>query len=96
MRACVLEHGFPLEQVLACATANTASVLKLAAKGQLEVGRHADALVLRKDSLEIKDVIAQGRCLVRDGRLAFSENFLSESDRRISLEGRMARPGEST
>jgi len=33
-------------------------------------------------------VIAGGRRLVRDGALAFSENFLSESNRRIRLEGK--------
>jgi beta-aspartyl-dipeptidase (metallo-type) len=94
-RSCVLKHNFKLEQILSCVTANTASVLKLADKGQLEVGRHADALVLRKNSLEIKHVIAHGRCLVRDGQLAFSENFLSESNRSVRLKGTLARSAES-
>jgi beta-aspartyl-dipeptidase (metallo-type) len=89
LRSCILEYDFPLAQTLAHVTANTAAVLKLAGKGELQVERDADALVLRKDSLEIKDVIARGRCLVRDGQLAFSENFLSESNRRIRLEGSM-------
>src|SRR5207253_766918 len=83
LRSCVLEHNFPLEQSLALATANTAAVLKLSDKGQLEVGRDADALVLHKDSLQIKDVIAKGRCLVREGQLVFSESFLSGSNRLI-------------
>jgi beta-aspartyl-dipeptidase (metallo-type) len=87
IRACVLEHNFSFEQTLALVTKNTAAVLKLARKGQLEVGRDADVLVLHKNSLEVKDVIAQGRCLVRDGRLTFSEKFLSESNRLIRLEG---------
>jgi beta-aspartyl-dipeptidase (metallo-type) len=91
VRSCVLEHDFPLEQMLAHVTTNTAAVLKLAHKGQLEVGRHADALVLRKGSLEIKEVMAGGRLLVRDGELAFSENFLSASNRRLRLEGKLAR-----
>ncbi|HEV2912221.1 MAG TPA: amidohydrolase family protein [Pyrinomonadaceae bacterium] len=89
VRACVLEHGFPLEQTLALVTTNTAAVLRLARKGQLEVGRDADVLVLRKDSLEIREVIAQGRRLVQDGELVFSERFLSESDRLIRLEGKL-------
>lgn len=88
IRRCVLERGFPLAQTLSHVTANTAAVLKLERKGRLEVGLDADLLVLRRDTLEIKDVIARGRTLVRDGRLAFSENFLSESNRRIVLEGR--------
>jgi beta-aspartyl-dipeptidase (metallo-type) len=87
IRSCVLEYDFPLEKTLSLVTANTASILKLASKGQLEVGRDADALVLRKGSLEIKDVIAQGRCIVRQGQLVNSENFLSESNRIIRLTG---------
>lgn len=88
IRACVLEHRFPLEQMLAHATANTAAVLQLEHKGRLEVGSDADLLVLRKDSLELRDVFACGRRLLRDGQLAFSENFLLETNRRISLEGK--------
>ncbi|MDQ1591128.1 MAG: hypothetical protein QOG71_1755 [Pyrinomonadaceae bacterium] len=95
IRACVLEHDFSLEQTLALVTKNTAAVLKLARKGQLEVGRDADVLVLHEDSFEIKDVIAQGRCLVRDGQLTFNEKFLSESNRLIRLEGKSAQRGES-
>jgi beta-aspartyl-dipeptidase (metallo-type) len=89
VRSCVLEHDFPLEQTLAFVTTNTATVLKLADKGRIEVGRQADALVLRQGSLELRDVIARGRRLVRDGQLAFCENFLSESNRHIRLEGKM-------
>jgi beta-aspartyl-dipeptidase (metallo-type) len=88
IRACVLEHNFPLAQMLAHVTTNTASVLQLKHKGRLEAGCDADLLVLRKGSLEIKDVIACGRRLIRDGQLAFSENFLSETNRKISLEGK--------
>lgn len=88
VRSCVLKYDFPLEQTLACVTTNTAAVLKLDHKGRLAVGCQADALVLRQGSLEIKDVIARGRCLVRDGQLAFCENFLSESNRHIRLEGK--------
>jgi beta-aspartyl-dipeptidase (metallo-type) len=95
IRACVLEYNFSIEQTLALVTMNTATVLKLASKGQLEVGRDADVLVLHKDSLEIKDVIAQGRHLVRDGEITFKEKFLSESNRLIRLEGKLARRGES-
>jgi beta-aspartyl-dipeptidase (metallo-type) len=88
IRRCILEHDFPLAQTLSHVTSNTAAVLKLEGKGRLEVGCDADLLVLRRDTLEIKDVVARGRHLVRDGELAFSENFLSESNRLIRLEGK--------
>jgi beta-aspartyl-dipeptidase (metallo-type) len=89
VRSCILEYKFPFEQTLRLVTTNTAAVLKLTGKGELKVGHDADALVLHKGSLEIKDVIAQGRSLVRDGQLAFSENFLSESNRMIKLTGKL-------
>lgn len=87
LRACILEHNFPLAGTLAHATANTASVLKLERKGRVETGFDADLLVLGKATLEIKDVIAGGRRMVRDGALAFRENFLTDSNRRIALDG---------
>jgi beta-aspartyl-dipeptidase (metallo-type) len=87
MRACVAEHGFALERVLSLATANTARVLKLARKGRLEQGRDADALVLRRNTLEITHVFALGKPLVRDGEIVVTEKFLAHSNRRISLYG---------
>ena len=87
LRTCVLEHKFPLEQVLACVTANTADVLKLEQKGRLEEGKSADVLVLRKESLEIKDVVAGSRWLMKSGKLNFKEKFLEESNRHIKLDG---------
>jgi beta-aspartyl-dipeptidase (metallo-type) len=94
VRACVLQHGFPFEQVLPLVTSNTARVLKLRDRGTLEAGKSADVLVLRGRSLEIKDVFAGGRRLIRDGRLAFAEKFLAESNRRIRLDGARAGKGQ--
>lgn len=96
MRACVLEHGFTLESVLPVVTANTALVLKLADKGELVEGKSADVLILRRESLEIREVIAGGRRMVRDGELAFREKFLKGSNRRVRLEGTEARLGPSS
>jgi beta-aspartyl-dipeptidase (metallo-type) len=87
LRSCVVEHKFPFEQVLACVTANTAKVLQLEQKGRLEEGKDADVLILRKENLEIKDVIANGRRLMKSGKLSFKEKFLEESNRHIKLDG---------
>jgi beta-aspartyl-dipeptidase (metallo-type) len=81
IRSCVIEHKFALEQVLPIVTANTAAALKLENKGVLEAGKDADVLVLRKESLEIKDVIAGGKRLFKNGRLAFQEKFREGSNR---------------
>jgi beta-aspartyl-dipeptidase (metallo-type) len=87
-RGCVLEHGFPFEEVLPLVTTNTAHALKLGAKGTLDPGKDADVVVLRKDSLEIVEVLARGRRLVAQGRLTVEEPFLEQSTRRISLNGK--------
>jgi beta-aspartyl-dipeptidase (metallo-type) len=86
IRACI-ECGFPLPDVLALVTANTADVLQLHNKGRLDVGKAADILVLRKETLEIIEVISLGRRLVKNGRVAVRENFLTDSNRRITLRG---------
>jgi beta-aspartyl-dipeptidase (metallo-type) len=87
LRSCVLEHGFSLQQILPLVTTNTARVLKLRAKGELEPGKDADVLVIRRDSLEIREVIAGGRRLFADGRLNVEEPFLEQSTRKIWLNG---------
>ena len=86
--ACVVIHGLPLELALSLVTANTARVLKLDRKGRLEPGFDADALVLRRKTLEITHVFARGRPLVRGGELVVTERFLARNKRRISLYGR--------
>jgi beta-aspartyl-dipeptidase (metallo-type) len=86
--ACVVEHGFPLELVLPLGATNTARVLKLDRKGILKQGCDADALVLRRKTLEITHVFARGRQLVRNGELIVTEKFLARNKRRISLYGR--------
>jgi beta-aspartyl-dipeptidase (metallo-type) len=88
LRACVLEHGMALEDVLPLATRNTADILKLGHKGVLEKGRQGDILVLEKGSLEIVHVISNGIFMVRDGRLVKEESFLDDTNREIHLVGR--------
>lgn len=95
LRACVLDHGFPLEQVLPLVTANPARVLQLADKGRLEAGRDADVVVLARDSLDVVEVVARGRRMVRDGRLAVTEHFLEKSDRDVRLTGKKSPAGAS-
>lgn len=86
----VKQHDFTLDLVLPLVTRNTARALKLSAKGCLEVGKDADAVILSRDTLEIRDVIAKGKRMVADGRPIVSERFLSKSSRDINLVGAKA------
>jgi beta-aspartyl-dipeptidase (metallo-type) len=87
LRDCVLNHGFALESVLPLTTSNPAQVLNLWRKGRLEVGADADLVVLRSDSLELIEVIANGKRLLKDGKLAFAEAFLNGSNRHAQWAG---------
>jgi beta-aspartyl-dipeptidase (metallo-type) len=87
LRACVLDEGFPLHQVLPLATANTAKVLQLRSKGTLEPEKDGDLLVLDPDTLKPVEVIARGKRMVSGGELRMRENFLEDSERRIELHG---------
>lgn len=90
LRACVLEHGFALEQVLPLATKNTARILKLREKGELRKGCAGDILLLEEGSLEIVHVLSHGQFVVRDGAVVRQERWLEDSDRRIRLTGAKA------
>jgi len=87
IRACVLRHEFELEEVLPLVTANTANALKLGDKGVIEEGKSADILVLEKETLKIREVISDGKRLLKDGKLVFKEKFLKDSNRDIRLKG---------
>ena len=87
IRRCVLNAGMPFETVLRFVTSNVANVLKLDIKGTLEAGKAADILVMTKVDMELREVISLGRRLMKDGRLAFSEKFLKDSNRKVTLEG---------
>lgn len=83
IRACVRE-GFRIEQVLPAATANTARVLKLRSKGRIAEECDADLLLLEPGSLELTDVIANGRVLVRSASLLETEQALRTDRDRAS------------
>ena len=66
--ALVKEEGLPLEQALMLITTNPARNLKLRHKGVVSAGADADLCFLSPD-LELTDVIARGRQVMRDKRI---------------------------
>ncbi|MEW5927503.1 MAG: amidohydrolase family protein [Gemmatimonadota bacterium] len=87
-RSLVLREGQPLERVLPIVSLNPARAVKLdVRKGTLEVGKDADIVVLDRDTLDVREVIARGNRMVRDGQVAKREKFLEKSFRRIRLTG---------
>ena len=78
---------FELEEILPLVTANAAAALKLADKGIIKAGNSADILVLEKETLKIREVVSGGKRLLTDGKIAFKEKFLKDSNRDIRLKG---------
>jgi beta-aspartyl-dipeptidase (metallo-type) len=83
----VREGVLPLERALLLVTANPARVLKLERKGALTVGSDADVAVLSKSDLAVREVIARGKRMVTNGKLAVQERFLAQSNRVLTLRG---------
>ena len=87
VRNCVLHERMRLESVLPIVTTNTAAVLHLNSKGKIEPGSDGDLLVLDAESWQLRDVIAGGRVMMRDGVVQAKQGFLKTSERRIHLDG---------
>jgi beta-aspartyl-dipeptidase (metallo-type) len=90
VRECAQSGEWPLEQLLPLVTANPAAVLRLTTKGHLNPGADADVLVLQRDSLMPRHVLAGGRVLMREGELTAHERFLRQSSRKVPLHGNQA------
>jgi beta-aspartyl-dipeptidase (metallo-type) len=93
LRELVTTHGFSLDVVLPLVTSNPARVLKLERAGRLAEGCDADLVVLGRGSLEVREVIAQGRRVVIDGHCVLREQFLAKSKRVLHLVGDEAPEG---
>lgn len=83
----VVKHQYSIDMVLPLFTANAARALKLSDKGTLKVGTDADVVVLTRGSLEVRDVIARGTVMVRDGQPVVREKWLEKSKRNVRLVG---------
>ena len=81
VRAC-LDAGFDWSEVLPLVTSNPAGILKLPGKGRVEAGADADLVVLDRGSLAAVEVIAGGRRLVKEGRVAEPEPWVADCRRR--------------
>jgi len=74
VRESVLHYGLPLEVALRTITSNVANVLRLKNKGSIRVGYDADLVVLN-EALQVHDVWAMGKCMVRDKQLKVRGTF---------------------
>jgi beta-aspartyl-dipeptidase (metallo-type) len=82
------ELKWPLEKILPLLTTNISKVLMLPKKGSLRIGNDADFLVLEKDTLEIRHVIANGKVFVKDGKFIHEMKLLEKSNRHMEMHGK--------
>lgn len=66
--------GFSLSDALSLVTSNTADVLKLSAKGRIEVGRDADFLLVDEEATIVHEY-ARGACLISDRHVNVKGSF---------------------
>lgn len=71
----VKDQGLALETVLPLVTRNTANVLHLESKGVIREGADADMLILDADNMDIQDVFAKGRHMVKNGEVIVKGTF---------------------
>lgn len=65
-RTAVLEMNIPLERAVAACTKNPARAIGIFDKtGSIELGKRADALIVDKTTLELKQVVLRGKLLKR-------------------------------
>ncbi len=68
LRHAAINEGLGLENALQAVTSNVADILKIPAKGRIEVGKDAD-LVLIDSGFRIAHLCAMGLLMIKDGRL---------------------------
>jgi beta-aspartyl-dipeptidase (metallo-type) len=64
----VREEGIPLEIALAVITSSPADHYRLPRKGHVAAGMDADFVLVDRETLAIRTVVARGRIMVKDGR----------------------------
>ena len=70
----VRDEGLPVDQAVRVVSTNVADILKLPGKGHIAVGADADLAMLDED-LRLRDVIAGGQWMVRDGEVLRKGSF---------------------
>lgn len=71
----VLSYNVPIEDAVKVITSNVARLLKLKNVGEIKKDYVADFVLVDKESLEISDVCAKGRFLIKDNKILVKGTF---------------------
>ena len=71
----VLSYNVPIEDAVKVITSNVARLLKLKNVGEIKKDYIADFVLADKESLEISDVCAKGRFLIKDNKILVKGTF---------------------
>ena len=71
----ILNYEVPMEEAIKVITSNVADLLKLDNKGRIKKYNDADFVLVDKDSLDITDVCARGRMLIKDNKILVKGTF---------------------
>ena len=65
----IKEEKMPIEDAIRVTSTNIAKHLKLNQKGEVKTGKDADLIVLKKNTLQIKHVIAKGKIMMENEQI---------------------------
>lgn len=71
----ILTEGIPIEIAIKVITSNVARILKLKGVGEIKKDYIADFVLVNKEDLEITDVYAKGKALVKDRKVVVKGTF---------------------
>lgn len=70
-----IEKGVPIEEALKVITSNVSDILRLPNKGKIEKEKDADLVFVDEKTLEITDVIAKGKILMKNKEVLVKGTF---------------------
>ena len=71
----ILNYKVPIEDAIKVITSNVADLLKLSEKGRISEYKDADFVLVDEKSLDITDVCAKGKMLIRDNEILVKGTF---------------------
>ncbi|MTI46416.1 beta-aspartyl-peptidase [Sporosalibacterium faouarense] len=75
VRDAILDENIPIQDALKVITVNPANILKLDGKGYIDEDYDADIVLIDKESLNIKTVIARGKVMIDNGETLVKGTF---------------------
>lgn len=75
IKEAIIKEGVPVHKAIMTITSNVAEHLSLINKGKIEKGKDADIVIVNKETLDITDLFAKGKPMIKDSKLLAKGTF---------------------